>query len=109
MSYKWKPSASQRKAFAEKMKNPAEQAAYEERKNQKAEKRRAGSQFDYATAGGQYIPTQSQYDYACSMHSKLTGEIKQAFDLLISAYTCNQKVHHDIIHQVNEHLRNQVV
>jgi len=29
MAYKWKPSASQRRAFAERMKDPAEQAAYE--------------------------------------------------------------------------------
>ena len=30
--YKWKPNASQRREFAEKMQDPKEKAAYEQRK-----------------------------------------------------------------------------
>lgn len=37
MAYKWKPSA---RAFAEKMKDPQEKAAYEQRKADRVEKRR---------------------------------------------------------------------
>lgn len=51
MGYKWKPSASQRRAFAEKMSSPEERAGYYENKEAKAQKRRASSQFDYNSAG----------------------------------------------------------
>ena len=34
--------------------------AYYQRKEQRAEKKRSTSKFDYQTAGGEYIPTESQ-------------------------------------------------
>jgi hypothetical protein len=107
MSYKWKPSAAQKKAFALKMQDPAGQAAYEERKAHKAETRRATSKFDYELAGGKYVPTKSQYEFCCQNYTKFsTPEEKSAADIVISGYACNQSVHHDYIHVVNEKIRN---
>ena len=106
MSYKWKPSASQRQAFAEKMKNPDEQQAYQDRKQDKADKRRSGSQFDYSSAGGSYVPTQAQYTFCMdNMDLALTDEQENAFNQVISAYICQDRVHHDQIHIVNELIR----
>ncbi len=103
MAYKWKPSASQRKAFAEKMKDPTEQEAYYNRKSQKAEKRRASSKFDYNTAGGEYVPTKEQHDFCLfSWPSNTTSEQDTARNIVMSGYACNEKVHHDYIHLVNE-------
>lgn len=104
MGYKWKPSASQRKAFAAKMQDTIARAEYEQRKIEKANKRRAGSKFDYNSAGGMYAPTQHQHD--CAMRylqtRELTNEQEQACNMVLSAYSCNEKVHHDYIHIVNE-------
>lgn len=59
---KWKPNATQRREFAQRMSDPIEKAAYEQSKYEKAAKRRSGSQYDYDSAGGSYVPTQAQYD-----------------------------------------------
>ncbi|MBP6238814.1 MAG: hypothetical protein KA270_17370 [Saprospiraceae bacterium] len=67
MSYKWKPSKTAKKAFVIKMQDPTEAQAYEDRKKAKADKRRAGSNFDYYTAGGYYVPTKYQYDAAMTI------------------------------------------
>ena len=106
MAYRWKPSASQRRAFAEKMKDPGEQAAYYQRKNTKEEKRRSTSDFDYEKAGGNYVPTRAQYDF-CMNHYELfeTSKEKDAANFVISAFSLNEKVHHDYIHIVNEKIR----
>lgn len=107
MAYRWKPSASQRRAFAERMKDPNEKAAYEARKVARVEKRRASSQFDYETAGGQYVPTREQYDYCMqNMHLADTPAVENAFNSVIYGFTCREKVPHDHIHMVNE-LRRQ--
>lgn len=107
-AYKWKPSATQRRAFAQRMQDPSEQAAYEKRKQDKADKRRAGSKFDYGTAGGYYVPTKAQYDFATNnMHLAKTIEEKSAFNDVIYGYGANEKVHHDSIHVVNEKMRSQ--
>lgn len=106
MAYKWKPSKSQRRAFAERMQDPEEQAAYDARKEQKAQKRRESSQFDYKTAGGSYVPTQEQF-WFCAEHSEMfeTMEEQTACNMVMSGYTCNDKVDHDYIHIVNEKRR----
>jgi hypothetical protein len=106
-SKKWKPSAAQKKAFVEKMQDPAEAAAYEARKQARETKRRAGSRFGYETAGGRYVPTQSQYVYACRMLAGggLTEDEDTAARMVCSAYACNEAVHHDMIHLINEHGR----
>ena len=107
MSYKWKPSASQRRAFAERMKDPSEQAAYDARKAAKAEKRRSSSKFDYNTAGGSYVPTKEQHDFCMwNWPADLTNEQNAARDMVLMGYSCGQKVHHDYIHIVNELRRN---
>ena len=103
--YKWKPSAAQRRAFAEKMKDPAEQAAYEAKQQARAEKRRETSQHDYTTAGGRYVPTDQQYRYAMANMAEFDETTKQSANLVISAFVCNQVVHHDHIHAINEHMR----
>ena len=107
MVYRWKPSASQRRAFAERMKDPQEQKAYEERKLAKVTKRRAGSQFDYTSAGGNYIATQSQYNNALRfLGTELTPEQENACNQVMYSYSCQEKIHHDYIHIVNELSRN---
>lgn len=108
MAYKWKPSAAQRKAFAIKMQDPTEKAAYEKRKADKAEKRRSSSRFDYSTAGGFYVPSRAQHDYAVFDRSmNTTDEHDQACDMVASAYACNTPVEHDSIHIVNELIRSK--
>lgn len=105
-NYRWRPNASQRRAFAEKMKDPQEQQAYNDRKEARAASRRAGSSFDYTTAGGSYVPTRAQHDYAVFDRSmNETGEHDDACNMVASAFACNEKVHHDYIHIVNELIR----
>ena len=106
MAYKWKPNKSQRKAFALRMQDPQEREAYEERKKEKANKRRASSKFDYNTAGGRYVPTKTQNDIAFkALGLELTQEEQTACDMVMSAYSLNEKTHHDFIHIVNELVR----
>lgn len=109
-SWKWKPSVSQKKAFAERMKDPLEKDAYEKRKQDKVEKRRADSKFDYNTAGGYYMPTKIQHDFAFN-HPELfkTMDEKIAANEVMNGYSLKEKVHHDNIHIVNEKLRNYEV
>lgn len=107
-AYKWRPSASQRKAFAQKMQDPDEQIAYQKRKDEKADKRRSTSKYDYNTAGGQYVPTQAQYDFVMrNMDSFNTSEEIDAANMVMFGYTSNEKVNHDYIHVVNEKRRSK--
>lgn len=106
MTYKWKPSASQKRAFAENMKDKEYSNAYNERKAQKANKRRETSKYDYNTAGGQYIPTTAQNDAAFELLQKdATQEQKEAANMILYGYSCKEKIHHDHIHVVNEYIR----
>lgn len=108
MAYRWKPSASQRKAFASNMKDPGFAKEYQANKDAKAAKKRAGSQFDYGSAGGEYIPTQAQYHFvAQNHHLAVDSKIQDAFNQVSYGYTCNEKIHHDYIHIVNELIRSQ--
>lgn len=110
MAYKWKPSKAAKKEFAERMQNPIEAAAYQQRKEDKANKRRKGSKFDYTSAGGEYLPTDYQNKTAFKMvtDSLITPEQKQAANMVISAFSCNEKTHHDNIHLVNEYARKTI-
>jgi hypothetical protein len=106
MSYKWKPSKTARREFAQKMQNDVDFAnAYNERKVQKAEKRRSTSQFDYEKAGGYYIPTKIQYDFAMSYDANGSAYIQDALSQVISGYSLQSKIHHDNIHIINELMR----
>ena len=110
MSYKWKPSASAKRAFAERMKDPNEALEYEQRKADKAANRRKNSQFDYNSAGGQYVPTKNQYDVAINIlmvGNNITEEQKNAANMVIFGYTNNDKIHHDFIHIINEYQRHK--
>jgi hypothetical protein len=107
MGYKWRPSKTAKREFAQKMKNDAEfSAAYYARKDKKAGKRRSQSNFDYNTAGGFYIPTKAQHDF-CLNNGQLfvTPEETQAANDVMFGFSCNEKVSHDSIHIVNEKIR----
>jgi hypothetical protein len=104
--YKWKPNKTQKRAFAIKMQDPAERRAYEARKSEKEENRRAASNFDYGTAGGEYIPTLAQSDF-CMNHIEVFSTPKEnlAAQEVIRGYSCQEKVAHDFIHIVDEKIR----
>jgi hypothetical protein len=104
--YKWHPSATQRREFAQRMQDPNEKAAYEARKEAKSRKRREKSHFDYSTAGGEYVPTQAQSDF-CMNHMELFSSAveKCAANMVLYGYSCKEKIAHDFIHVVNEKIR----
>ncbi len=106
MAYRWKPSNQQKREFAERMKDPEQKAAYEQSKKERADKKRSTSAFSYNSAGGEYIPTKSQHDYAVFDRSQnTTPEHDQACDMVAMGYSCSMKIHHDYIHIVNELIR----
>jgi hypothetical protein len=112
MAYKWKPSISQRQAFAKKMQTPIESIAYEIRKLEKvnkiekANKRRMGSEYNYRSSGGNFTPTKKQHDF-CFYHSELftKSNLLKAANLVMYGYSWGEKIHHDNIHAVNEVMR----
>jgi hypothetical protein len=108
MRYKWKPNKAQRIEFAERMAtDTAYSEAYNESKEQRAEKKRSTSKFDYQTAGGEYIPTESQNKAAFELlNLNPTAEQKEACNMVLYGYSCKEKVHHDFIHLINEYIRN---
>lgn len=106
MAYRWKPSKTQRKEFAQRMGSDPQYAAdYHARKNAKKEKNRSGSKFDYDSAGGYYVPTQTQHDFCLRFIGELTTEQRDAFNQVAYGFNCQEKVHHDLIHIVNELMR----
>ncbi|MFV0536814.1 MAG: hypothetical protein ACK5M3_05500 [Dysgonomonas sp.] len=106
MAHKWKPSKAQKREFANNMKDPDYAAAYYSRKEEKAAKKREESQFDYNTAGGNYVPTKYQHDFCFNnIHLFVTYKEKNAANDVMFGYSCNEKVHHDSIHIVNEVIR----
>jgi len=99
--YKWKPNAAQRKEFAERMQNPEEKKAYEERKFQKR-------QYDN-WKDKDFVPTKEQHDF-CFNHSELfvTTEEITAMNMVMSGFSCQDKINHSYIHIVNEKRRGLV-
>ena len=61
------------------------------------------SRFDYSSAGGEYIPTKSQYDAAMEYNGK-EPDILEACNMVIFGWSCKEKVSHDYIHIINEKL-----
>lgn len=106
MSYKWRPSKTQRREFAIRMQDQVEKEAYNQRQKEKADKRRSGSRFDYKSAGGNYIPTKAQHDF-CFSHSDMFETIDEqaARNDILFGYSNREKCHHDQIHIVNEKIR----
>lgn len=105
MAYKWKPSKSAKREFAQNMQNPEFASTYYARKEARAEKKRKTSEFDYNSAGGMYIPTRVQHDF-CLANSPFADEkVNTAAGMVMYGFTCNEKVHHDYIHIINEKIR----
>lgn len=105
----WKPSRSQAREFANNMKDPEFADAYYGRKKEKEDKRRSTSKFDYNTAGGNYVPTQAQYEFVMNNPSLFTtDEEKDAANMVMYGYTNKEKIQHDFIHIVNEKIRSGV-
>ena len=108
MAYRWRPNKTQRKEFAQNMQDPEYAEAYYKRQDARAEKRRAGSKFNYESAGGMYIPTKEQYLFAISNPDLFKGgDEESARNEVIYGFSTNEKVHHDYIHVVNEIIRKQ--
>lgn len=105
MGYRYKPSASQRKEFAERMKDPEEQKVYEDRKRAKSTYSDNPLSFKHKS----FVPTQMQNDHSWKMLSieGLKEEQYEAARQVLSAFSCQDKVHHDYIHIVNAHQREQ--
>ena len=61
------------------------------------------SEFNYATAGGSFVPTREQYEAAIAME-RAGIDVMQA-TALQGAYLAQAKVSHDIIHVINEYRR----
>lgn len=102
----YRPTAREKRAFAQRMQDPEFAAAYRRKKRDMEEKRRAKSSFDYPGAGGMYIPTREQYMFASGWyHVFETSQERNAADMVIYGYTCREKVDHDHIHIVNEKKR----
>lgn len=103
----WKPSKSQRKAFAIRMQTDSEYAeAYHARQKARIDKCQASSQFNYESRGGMYIPTQAQHDFCFNnMNLFVTDEQKNAANMVMYGWSCQERIHHDYIHVVNEVIR----
>jgi hypothetical protein len=106
MSYKWRPSKTARREFAQKMNNDPEFAnEYNARKQAKEEKKRSTSAFDYQKAGGEYVPTKAQHDFCLENMGQFVPSEIEAANQILYGYSCNEKVHHDYIHIINELMR----
>lgn len=104
--YKWKPNATQRREFAERMKDPEEQKAYSERKYAKTHYNIDDSR---SFANGSFVPTEMQYKIAINMlNQELSNEEFNAATQVSSAYICQDKTHHDYIHIVNHFEENKI-
>ena len=98
MGYKWKPNATQRREFAERMKDPNEREAYETRKREKNAYQNWKDK--------DFVPTREQHDFCFdNMHLFLTPEEVNAANMVMYGYSCNEKVNHCYIHIVNEKRR----
>jgi hypothetical protein len=98
--YKWKPSASQKREFAQRMQDPTEAAAYAERK---AEKRLYDNWKDK-----DFVPTKDQYDFCFENIGKVKGEQQDAFNQVVYGYGCKEKINHCYIHIVNQLRRKEI-
>lgn len=105
---KWKLSKSQRREFAENMKNQDFADAYYARKAAREEKRRATSRFDYNSAGGMFFATEYQFDFCMKHYGSFTKEQKEAADMIFFSFNCKEKIHHDNIHIINELIRKSI-
>ena len=107
---KWKPSKAARREFAEKMQNPGYAEQYYARKKARADKRRGGSEFNYETAGGYYVPSQNQHYQALKLlKNNPTDQQREAAEIICVGYYNMDKVHNDYIHIINEWGRTNIL
>ena len=100
--YKWKPNATQRQEFAERMKDDNERESYLERKRLK---------HSYeGFKDKSFIPTEAQYNEATRLlHStKLNTTEENHCNMVISGYTLSEPIHHEHIHFINSSLRGEL-
>jgi len=108
MKKKWRPSKTAKREFAQNMQNPEFAKKYYQKKEQKADKRRSKSKFDYNSAGGNYVPTKLQNDFCFeNSHLFVTVSEEEAKHEILFGYSNNEKVSHDYIHIVNEKIRSK--
>lgn len=109
---RWRPSRAEARSFSNRMKNDNEfAAAYNARKEEKEKKRRHGSKFDYKSAGGEFVPTREQHDFAMSIlrsdvivrygSDKEKRDTEDACNMVANGYISQERIHHDYIHIVN--------
>jgi len=97
MSYRWKPNAIQRAAFKEKMQDPDEKKAYEDRKFRKNTYNDSSESFKNRS----FIPTEFQYKFALNLIGNKSCEVETACNMVQSGYICQDKIHHKYIHIIN--------
>lgn len=106
MSYKWRPSKSQRQEFAQKMQDPEFAAAYNDRKS--AKKQKFYDSLTEENSGSAFVPSRAQHDYAVFDRSmNTTPEHDNACNMVASAFACSMKCDHFYIHIVNELIRSK--
>lgn len=103
MAYKWKPSASQKAAFKERMKDDDECRAYKERKRSK------GSYAGFKD--GNFVPTKMQYEFAITILNNglenISEIVNNACNQVMYGYSGNEKIHHSHIHIINSIQRSE--
>lgn len=95
---RWQPNASQRREFAERMKDEDEKAAYEARKRAK----NTYSDNPLSFKHKDFVPTEFQYQQAQKfLNEQLTPTQKYACNRVCDGFVCQDKVSHDYIHIIN--------
>lgn len=97
---KWRPNAGQKRAFIQRMQDPAEEAAYTARKS-------ASRLYDNWKEKD-FVPTMEQYNYCMENITMATGEQLNALNQVIYGFTCQEKVNHAYIHVVNQLRRGEI-
>ena len=104
MSYRWKPNATQRKAFAQKMLDPVEQQAYTDRKEKRDRRSREYRQLAQERHGETFIPTIRQYHFCFDSPDLFnTAEEQEAMCEVLYGYTCKEEIaqcHLDIVNEM---------
>ena len=101
---KWKPSAAAKREFAAKMQDPEYVAQRLAKKEAKQIERIEKSRFNYSTAGGKYVPTKDQHDFALTnieRAERLGPAYAESFRMVMHGFTTQTPVDHDHIHRVN--------
>jgi len=102
--FKWKPNASQRRAFAERMQDSDEQSAYYSR--QLAKKNKFYDSFYHPGSGVECIASKSAHDFCIFDRRGIdTPELEDAANQVVFSFSCNEKIDHYYIHIINSIIR----